>query len=98
MPYYLFQCRPTVGNKPHTVPIVRGWQVFSEALRHGPGLARRVRLVMSHETGKIEMLAIDERHIYMRYHRAKAEADRGRFMIYHRDDQACWFDDLKPAE
>ena len=70
------------------MPIVRGWQIFHEANLTGSGLARRPRYVMSHETGKIEILAVDEGHIYLRYHRAKDEADRGRFMIYKRNDEA----------
>ena len=32
-PYYLFQGRPTAGNEAYEVPIVRGWEVFQEALR-----------------------------------------------------------------
>jgi len=96
-PYYLFQGRPTAGNEPYEVPIVRGWQIFTEALRQGSGLARRARFVMSHETGKIEVLAVDDRYIYLRYHRAKEEALRGQFMIYNRDDNACWMDELEPA-
>ncbi|MCH7839856.1 MAG: 4Fe-4S cluster-binding domain-containing protein [Planctomycetes bacterium] len=97
-PYYLFQGRPTAGNEPYEVPIVRGWRIFQEALRHGSGLARRARFVMSHETGKIEVLAVDEKKIYVRYHRAKDPNDRGRFMIYQRNDDAYWLDQLEPVE
>jgi KamA family protein len=97
-PYYLFQCRPTAGNEPYSVPIVEGWGIFREALRYGSGLARRARYVMSHETGKVEIVGVDDRHVYLRYHRAKEAANRGRFMVYHRDDRACWLDDLRPAE
>jgi len=96
--YYLFQGRPTAGNEPYEVPIVRGWRIFQEALRHGSGLARRARFVMSHETGKIEVLAVDEKRIYVRYHRAKDPNDRGRFMIYQRNDDAYWLDQLEPVE
>ena len=96
-PYYLFQGRPTAGNDPYKVPIVRGWEIFREALRRGAGLARRARFAMSHETGKVEILAVDEKHIYLRYHRAKDASLRGRFLIYERDDEACWLDDLKPV-
>lgn len=96
-PYYLFQGRPTAGNEPYEVPIVRGWNIFREAICIGSGLARRVRYVMSHETGKIEILAVDDRHIYLRYHRAKDPNNRGRFMIYKRDDEAYWLDQLEPA-
>jgi KamA family protein len=95
--YYLFQCRPTAGNEAYKVPLVRGWHLFRDALRLGSGLARRARFVMSHETGKIEIVAVDETKIYVRYHRAKDASLRGQFLTYERDDQACWFDDLRPA-
>jgi lysine 2,3-aminomutase len=94
-PYYLFQGRPTAGNNPYKVPIVEGWHLFREALRQGAGLARRARFVMSHATGKVEILAVDEAHIYLRYHRAKDAFLRGRFLICRRDDEACWLDDLE---
>ena len=97
-PYYLFQGRPTAGNQPYQVPVVRGWEIFTEALRQGSGLARRARFVMSHETGKIEMLALDDKHVYLRYHHAKDPAMRGQFMIYNRNDNAFWLDELEPAE
>jgi len=96
-PYYLFQGRPTAGNEPYEVPLVRGWEVFQEALTQGSGLAARPRFVMSHATGKIEIVGVDERHIYLRYHRAKSPENRGRFMIFQRDDLAYWFDQLRPA-
>lgn len=96
-PYYLFQGRPTAGNEPYALPIVRGWKIYSEAVRRASGLARRARFVMSHESGKIEVLAVDDRHMYLRYHRARYAESSGRFMICKRDDDACWFDDLELA-
>ncbi len=96
-PYYLFQGRPVAGNEPYEVPIVRGWHIFRETLRHGSGLARRARFVMSHETGKIEIAGVDERHIYLRYQRAKDPALRGQFLVYKRNDQAYWLDQLEPG-
>jgi hypothetical protein len=39
---------------------------------------------------------VDDRRIYMRYHRAKVAADAGRFLIYERNDEACWLDELEP--
>ena len=97
-PYYLFQGRPTAGNEPYEVPLVQGWQIFQEALSRGSGLARRARFCLSHETGKIEILAVDAEHIYLRYHQAKKSEDLGRFLICHRDDEAYWLDDLEPVE
>ena len=68
--YYVFQGRPTAGNEPYEVPMVEGYRIFLEANRHVSGLAKRARFAMSHRTGKIEIVGIDDRHIYMRYHRA----------------------------
>jgi len=97
-PYYLFQGRPTSGNEPYEVPIVRGWRIFQEALSLGSGLMRRPRFVMSHASGKVEILAVDDKRMYMRYHRAKDPADDGRIMVFKRDDDAYWLDDLTPLE
>lgn len=93
-PYYLFQGRPTAGNEPYEIPIVRGWQIFQRALTLGSGLARRARLCMSHESGKIEIMGVDNEHMYLRYHQAKDDANLGRFLLCRRDDDAYWFDQL----
>lgn len=97
-PYYLFQCRPTAGNEPYAVPLVRGWEIFREALRHGSGLARRARYVMSHELGKVEIVGIEDGRLWLRFHQAKDSAFRGVLMVYKRDDHAYWLDELEPVE
>jgi len=96
-PYYFFQCRPTEGNKPYETTLVHSFGVLEEAKKQVSGLGKRARLVMSHHSGKIEMVGLTSRHIYLRYHRARYPADEGRFMSFHRDDDAYWFDDLVPA-
>ena len=97
-PYYLFQGRPTAGNEPYEVPIVEGWTIFQQALKRGSGLSRRARFCMSHETGKVEVVGIDDEHIYLRYHQAKDLDDLGRFFVRQRDDKAYWLDQLQPLE
>jgi lysine 2,3-aminomutase len=77
------------------VPIVEGWRIFDAARRRCSGLSRRVRMSMSHESGKIEILGVDEASIYLRFHRAKDPADESRIMVCRRDDEACWLDDLE---
>lgn len=95
--YYIFQGRPTAGNEPYEVPIVRGWKIFRDAVTRGSGLAGRARYAMSHETGKVEILGVDSRHIYMRYQRSKHRQNRGRFFTCLRNDDAYWLDQLEPA-
>jgi lysine 2,3-aminomutase len=97
-PYYLFQGRPTVGNEPYAVPLVRGFRIFRDALRRGSGLESRVRFVMSHATGKLEVLGVDDERILLRYHRAADPAQFGRILVCKRDDAACWLDDLHVRE
>ncbi len=94
-PYYLFQGRPTVGNEPYELPLVEGWQIFQKALTLGSGLARRARYCMSHETGKVEVMAVDDERMYLRYHQAKSAHDLGRFFVCRRDDDAYWLDQLE---
>jgi len=96
-PYYFFQCRPTEGNIPYEPTLVRSFQVFEDAKKKVSGLAKRARLVMSHATGKIEIVAITSHHIYMRYHRAKSLEDEEKFVVFYRDDEAFWLDDLVPT-
>ena len=95
--YYVFQGRPTAGNRPYETTIVQSYEIVEAARARVSGLARRARLVMSHASGKIEIVGLDTRHLYLRYHRAKDPANEGRFMVFHRDDDACWLDDLRPV-
>ncbi len=93
VPYYIFQCRPAVGNKGYTVPIERGYQIVEQAKALVSGLAKRARYVMSHSTGKIEVIGASEQHMYFRYQRAADDANSGRFFVFKRNPDACWLDD-----
>ena len=93
-PYYVFQGRPTAGNAPYELPIVEGYRIFTEANRLVSGLAKRARFAMSHATGKIEICGLDDRYIYMRYHRAHLPEDYGKMIIALRDEDAYWLDQL----
>jgi KamA family protein len=93
-PYYVFQGRPTAGNAPYELPIVEGYRIFTEANRLVSGLAKRARFAMSHATGKIEICGLDDRYIYMRYHRAHLSEDYGKMIIALRDEDAYWLDQL----
>lgn len=96
--YYVFQCRPTTGAAHFTVPLVRASGLVDQARELVSGLSRRARFCLSHETGKIEIVGVDERHIYARYHRSKYPEHAGRFFVYRRDDEAWWVDQLVVAE
>jgi len=96
--YYVFQCRPTAGNEPYSVPIVEAYRKIEQAKKNCSGLAKRLKYGMSHESGKIEITGVDHRHIYLKYHRAKHKVDEQRLLVCHRDDEATWLDQLKPVD
>lgn len=93
VPYYVFQCRPALGNKAYTVPIEEGYDIFERAKALVSGLAKRSRYVMSHSTGKIEIVGKTENRVYFKYHRAARDEDSGKFMVFKSNPKACWFDD-----
>jgi len=95
--YYIFQGRPTAGNAPYLVPIVEGYRKVEQAKRKCSGLAKRVKYVMSHKSGKIEIVGVDHGYIYLKYHRARLPKDEQRFLVCHRDNDAYWLDQLKPV-
>lgn len=92
-PYYVFQCRPTLGNKMFSVPIEEGLEIFEQARMKCSGLAKRARYAMSHATGKIEILGMTDELIYFRYHRSANPDEKGKFMAFRRNPEAHWFDD-----
>lgn len=94
-PYYVFQCRPAVGNKPYAVPIEEGYEAFERAKAMVSGLAKRARFVMSHATGKLEVVGKTEKLMFFKYHRAARDEDSGRFLITRRNPHAYWFDDYE---
>jgi len=94
-PYYVFQCRPTAGNRHLTVPIERGLEIFGQAQALCSGLAKRARFIMSHKTGKIEIIGKTQKHIYMRYHQAASPEDLNTMLVYRPNPQARWFDDYQ---
>lgn len=95
--YYVFQCRPTRGNRDFMLPLTRAYATFAEGRQNVSGLSRRARFCLSHSSGKVEIVGMDDRHVYARYHRAKRAEDVERFVAFRRDDTAFWLDELAPV-
>jgi len=92
-PYYIFQCRPTLGNRHFAVPVEEGYRIFEQAKSRCSGLAKRPVFAMSHRTGKIRIVGLDDECIYFKYHQAARREDIGKFMVFSRNPEAMWFDD-----
>jgi lysine 2,3-aminomutase len=94
-PYYVFQCRPTLGNKMFAVPVEESFRIFQQARANCSGLAKSARFVMSHATGKIEIIGISDGNIFFRYHQAAEAKNHGRLLAFRSNPDAYWLDDYK---
>ena len=94
-PYYLFQARPVRGATHFQVPLGRGAEIVHEVNRRLHGLEKTFRYIMSHRTGKIEILDLaGDNRLYMRYHQNKDVERIGRVFWRPYRKGACWLDDL----
>jgi len=94
-PYYLFQARPVRQGSHFQVPFGRGVPMVLAAQQRLGGIEKTFRFIMSHETGKIEILDLgDDRRLYMRYHQSPDPAKIGRVFSRPCRESDCWLDDL----
>jgi KamA family protein len=96
-PYYFFVNRPVAGNDSFVLSLERVYKIVEKAKAKTSGLGKRVKLVMSHTSGKIEILAIDDGKAYLKYHQSRDE-DYGKFFVLDCPPNASWFDDLPNNE
>lgn len=97
VPYYLFQCRPVKRVKKHfQIPLKEGYQIVEKAKQKLDGHAKRFKYIMSHKTGKIEIVGIIGDEIYLKYHQAKQPSKVGKLFKKKLTPEAGWLDDLKP--
>jgi KamA family protein len=97
-PYYVFQCRPVKRVKSNfQVPLTRAIEIVEEAKAYCNGHSKRFRFIMSHKTGKIEILGILNDEIYFKYHQAKNRIKIGKIFTRPVDENAGWLDDFKPS-
>ena len=94
-PYYVFQCRPVKRVKSHfQVPLCRGARIVEKAKAKCNGQSKRFKYIMSHRTGKIEILGIFDGKIFFKYHEAKDRENLGLMFNLPADEKAAWLDDF----
>ena len=94
-PYYIFQCRPVSGVGVHfQVPLAEGYRIVEAAKQFQNGPGKCVRYVMSHVTGKIEILGpMPGGDMLFKYHQAKYDRDRGRIFTEALAPGQAWLAD-----
>ncbi|RKN70119.1 KamA family radical SAM protein [Paenibacillus ginsengarvi] len=96
-PYYFFINRPVAGNRDFVLSLEEAYRVVEMAKSRTSGLGKRIRLSMSHTSGKIEILAIEDGKAYLKYHQSR-DGEYGKFMVLDCPEDAAWFDDLPGSE
>lgn len=98
-PYYLFQGRPVKGGSHFQIPLRRGVEIVRGVNARLSGIQKTFKYIMSHYTGKIEILDLgqDER-LYMRYHQNPNTDKIGRIFSRPYREGACWLDELPEGE
>lgn len=92
IPYYVFQCRPVQGvYSQFQVPLRDAYRIVEGAKALQDGQGKCIRYVMSHVTGKIEILGdLEDGRMLFKYHQAKYPKDQGRIFAQDIEADQCW--------
>ena len=95
VPYYIFQCRPVTAVKNQfQVRLKEGFRITQEARNMQNGIGKSFRYVMSHDTGKIEILGeLAGGRMLFKYHQAKDHRDAGRIFTAFVGEDQYWLPD-----
>ena len=69
-------------------------KLIEEAKKKLNGYSKRFRYVMSHKTGKVEIVGILNDEIYLKYHQAKKYSNIGKCFKRKLSSTAVWLDEL----
>jgi KamA family protein len=102
IPYYMFVERDTGPKNYFEVPLVRAFEIFSQAYRRVSGLGRTVRgPSMSATPGKVLVDGITEiggeKALALKFLQARDPSWVNRVFFAKYDERATWLDDLQPA-
>ena len=102
IPYYMFVERDTGARHYFEVPLVRAWEIYREAMKQVPGLARTARgPSMSADPGKVEIQGVTEingeRVFVLRFIQGRDSDWVQRPFFAKYDEEATWLNHLEPA-
>ena len=103
LPYYMFVERDTGARSYFELPLVRAFQIYTEAFSSVSGIERTARgPVMSASPGKVVLDGVAEwagrPAFVLRLLQARDPAWLGRPFFAALDELAAWFDDLRPLD
>lgn len=80
-----------------SMPLKRAYEAVEGAKALASSISQRVKLLMYHASGKIEIMSIDNGKAYLKYHQSNVGRS-GHFMMLDCPEEAVWFDDLPGSE
>jgi len=92
-PYYIFHCRPTLGNKKYCIPIIKGIELIDEVKRSLSGMEKHFRYVMSNKKGKVEILGIKNNKFVFKYHQHGDSQKINQIKLVPVDNSMVWWND-----
>lgn len=93
-PYYVFQCRPVKRAKAQfQIPLYKGIAIVENAKKELNGHSKRFKYIMSHRTGKIEIVGVVNGKMVFKYHQAKNPDNLGKVFTRRLNKDATWLDD-----
>lgn len=92
-PYSFIINRPNSSYSESSLSLQTQFSIVQQAKELTGELGKRIRLLMAHEFGKVELLDIDGGKAYVKYHHYKEEG-KGRFMMLDCPPDASWLEDL----
>lgn len=97
-PYYVFQCRPVKGGIHFQVPLLDAFGIFEKAKKSVSGPAKTARFALSHVSGKIEVVSVEQdglsRRAIFKYHQCRDPKHIGRIMVLSYKEPSHWLDDI----
>ena len=96
--HYIFQCRPVVGVKNRfQLPIMEGSRIVNAANAMQNGMGKSAQYTMSHHTGKIAILGLnDASEMVFQYRQGKNPSDIGRIFTIRLSETDMWLDQIPP--
>ncbi|WP_080832624.1 KamA family radical SAM protein [Cohnella massiliensis] len=92
-----FYIYPPDRDNRFSLPLGRVYELVEGAKASTSVPGKSVKLAMNHPSGKIEILAVENRKAYLKYHQSK-HYPYGKFMMLECPPSAVWFDDLPGSE
>jgi lysine 2,3-aminomutase len=93
IPYYVFQCRPVATVKDgFQLPLRKACRIIDETRQQLDGLSKRFRFVLSHPTGKIEILGWEDEGVYAKYLQSNRKKLHNKIFHKRLKKDAGWLD------